>query len=437
MKRHFAYLILPTTLAFASTATAQRILVPESSNDAVMEFDAMTGALVNATFMDLTTLTSGAVTTPIEIIEAPNGELWVSDQGADAVFRFSGDGTTFLGQSTAALDNVRGLASFGAASALVSNSGTGNLAPGDAIVEVDAAGASPGFTVIGDPFDVEPYTFNGVAGYLVTDIAGEDLVFVDGANLATQSIFHDSDGVSGIDFPEQVHVGISGNVFAGGFTAPSGIYEYDGTGAQIDFIDTVAIGALGGIRGVVELGNGNLLFTNGAGVHVYDRVAGTITTEIMGVSARFGTLAGGGGGLILTNYCTAVPNSTGVAGVMSAFGSSIVANNDVTIVASNLPPNQFGIFVTSRMQGFVPMTGGQSNGNLCVGGTIGRFVGPGQIVNSGAGGTFSITIDLTAIPEGGMFATVMPGDDWNFQAWFRDGVGAGSNLTDGIEVSFN
>ena len=139
-----------------------------------------------------------------------------------------------------------------------------------------------------------------------------------------------------------------------------------------------------------------------------------------------------------SNYCNAAPNSTGVAGALSATGSSFASANSVTLEASSLPRNQFGIFLTSQTQGFTPMPPG-SVGNLCLGGSIGRYVGPGQILSSGAGGAFSLVLDLTTVPQGAGFVAVQPGESWNFQAWHRDLV-AGvptSNFTDGLAIDFD
>ena len=105
---------------------------------------------------------------------------------------------------------------------------------------------------------------------------------------------------------------------------------------------------------------------------------------------------------------------------MGALGSGLVADNDVTLTASSLPPNQFGIFAVAPFQGFVPGTGGTSNGNLCLAGSLGRYVGPGEILSSGAAGEFQLAIDLQAIPQGGGTAGTSAGQTWNFQAWFRD-----------------
>ena len=91
--------------------------------------------------------------------------------------------------------------------------------------------------------------------------------------------------------------------------------------------------------------------------------------------------------------------------------------------------------MTSAVAGFVPNPAG-SNGNLCLAGSLGRFVGPGQILQIDASGEINLPIDLTAIPSGGGTIAVAAGDTRFFQAWYRDGVGGGSNFTDGLEITF-
>lgn len=136
-----------------------------------------------------------------------------------------------------------------------------------------------------------------------------------------------------------------------------------------------------------------------------------------------------------TSYCTAVVNQAGLMGQISAFGSNLVGTNDVTLVASDVPPQQFGIFIVGRTQGFVPSAGG-SNGNLCLSGAIGRYSQPGQIKSTGTMGTFELVLDLTQIPLGSVPVAAMSGDTFNFQAWHREGVGGGSNFTNGVSVLF-
>jgi hypothetical protein len=81
---------------------------------------------------------------------------------------------------------------------------------------------------------------------------------------------------------------------------------------------------------------------------------------------------------------------------------------------------------------------GGSQGVLSLGGSIGRYVGPGQIRNTGATGSFSLVLDLAATPTPTGLVQVVAGETWNFQSWHRDAVGgtATSNFTDALELLF-
>jgi len=134
-------------------------------------------------------------------------------------------------------------------------------------------------------------------------------------------------------------------------------------------------------------------------------------------------------------YCNGAINSTGVGGAIEADGSRFIGDHDMTLRASSLPQNAFGFFLVSDTQGFTANPGG-SQGDLCLGGSIGRYVGPGQILSSGSTGTFSLEIDLGALPTPTGSVSAMPGETWNFQAWHRDSVGgsAVSNFTGAVAV---
>ena len=140
--------------------------------------------------------------------------------------------------------------------------------------------------------------------------------------------------------------------------------------------------------------------------------------------------------LVGTNYCEANGNSTGMSANVSLVGSPLAEDNDLTLVASDLPASVFGFFLVSQERGFTANPGG-SAGNLCLGGSVGRFVGPGQILNAGASGSFQLAIDVTALPIGVTTIAVGAGDQINFAAWFRDTVfgQATSNFTNGVEVT--
>ncbi|MEZ6014996.1 MAG: L-type lectin-domain containing protein [Planctomycetota bacterium] len=137
-------------------------------------------------------------------------------------------------------------------------------------------------------------------------------------------------------------------------------------------------------------------------------------------------------------YCSAANNSTGGPGALAADGTSATAANNVTLRVSGLPNNAFGFFLTSRTQGFVMNPGG-SSGNLCLGGAIGRYVGPGQIKNSGATGGFQLALNLTTTPTPTGIVQIVPGESWNFQAWHRDSASgsATSNFTNGLQIVFH
>lgn len=122
-----------------------------------------------------------------------------------------------------------------------------------------------------------------------------------------------------------------------------------------------------GFNGFNNLGNG---FLHLAEVEVYD-------------------------GSVGMRFCRpAVVNSTGASGEMGARGSALVSSNDVTLSATRLPMNSFGFFLTSLTPGNAQQPGG-SQGTLCLGGSIGRYVAAGQIQNSGSAGSFDLVVDLT------------------------------------------
>jgi len=158
------------------------------------------------------------------------------------------------------------------------------------------------------------------------------------------------------------------------------------------------------------------------------RVTLATTLALLGASAASAQLG--------TPYCAANPNSTGVTSLISASGSTDVAQNDVTLACASLPLNTFGYFIVSRTQSFVANPAG-SAGNLCVGGSIGRY--SLNVLNSGATGQVSLPINLTSIPHPTTPFAVMGGDTLNFQYWHRDGVPgspATSNFSRGLEVLF-
>ena len=129
-------------------------------------------------------------------------------------------------------------------------------------------------------------------------------------------------------------------------------------------------------------------------------------------------------------YCIGAPNSnTSSGGQIGYWGSTSVSNNDLTLIATGIPTNQFGIFFYGPNAIQVPF----GNGFRCVGGGVFRM----NVQHSGATGSYQKDLDFFGVPPYGA-AEVDPGETWRFQCWFRDPPAGGAtfNLTNAVSVEF-
>ncbi|MEZ6002852.1 MAG: VCBS repeat-containing protein [Planctomycetota bacterium] len=142
---------------------------------------------------------------------------------------------------------------------------------------------------------------------------------------------------------------------------------------------------------------------------------------------EFGTAVG--------SSCASTPNSSGLVGQLSVSGSVHVGQANTHLVADDLPAGVFGYFLVGRFpaSGVVPPG---AVGPFCLGGLLGRFNGPGQILTSDAGGRFVLPVDLQALPSAVGPAPVLVGDSRTFQAWHRDPAWTTSNFTTAVDVQF-
>lgn len=224
---------------------------------------------------------------------------------------------------------------------------------------------------------------------------------------------------------------------AAGETLDASIYFTDSV-ADLDLFLYEATGPCGGgfqsgelVAGFTQTDDERVVWTNGTGspvdvvlhVDVFDNDDCSNYDLDVVVS----------GGSIGSNYCQGVPNSTGSPGLLRGLGSTSLAVNDVTLVATNLPANQFSLFVTSRTAAFVPNPGG-SDGNLCIAGAIGRFTS--QLAPTDPSGRITLGVDVTAIPGPSALVAAQAGETWRFQAWHRDVTAAGSNLSTALAITF-
>ncbi len=137
-------------------------------------------------------------------------------------------------------------------------------------------------------------------------------------------------------------------------------------------------------------------------------------------------------------YCGPAPvHSGGLSAAITASGSPLVAGNDVQLRVERLPAATFGFFLVADGRGFTPNPGG-SEGNLCLGGAIGRLLqGPGAIFLTTADGSAEVRLELTMVPTPFGAMAVAPGDTRYAQAWFRDNnPTATSNFTNGLILEF-
>ena len=132
------------------------------------------------------------------------------------------------------------------------------------------------------------------------------------------------------------------------------------------------------------------------------------------------------------SFCVTTTNSSGNDAVITADGSNVLADQNLTLTASGLPNGATGLFFFGPMAlGGGAMLG---NGALCAGGMTARMQPPamapmGQSVASRA---FNFNAPYASN------VSVMVGSTSSFQFWFRDPMGGGalSNSSDGVSVTW-
>jgi len=120
---------------------------------------------------------------------------------------------------------------------------------------------------------------------------------------------------------------------------------------------------------------------------------------------------------------------------LTGYGCNVVAANRLEMQATGLPQDQFGLLLVGSQQAVISNPG-NSQGDLCLGGgSIGRF--SQQVAFTGAQGTATVDVDLTDMPTLFGTLTVVAGETWNYQMWYRDyNPGATTNYTNPVAVVF-
>lgn len=306
----FGLLCLLITIASFGLQAQERIA--SLQEPFVVLLDPTDGSVIDPTFIDLTPLAQG---TPKALVQVGD-ELWISDQLEDRIDRFDLSGvylSTLGGQMpNGGLDNIKGMEVVNNAEVWVTNAGSNNDAPGDAIVRFDLAGNNLGF-----------FTTSGTdSTFDVIDVGGEVYISYIGGESKIERRDYSGNVLGNIveegvvQFIQQLELDSSNNsVYAAVFSTlggnPSGLYEFAiSDGAILNYW-----GAEGNLRGVAALDDGNILISNSGGVSILD--PGT------GIATPISTESGQYFGRIDLNPCTPPPAPTGDSNQTFTEGATI------------------------------------------------------------------------------------------------------------------
>lgn len=251
-------LCVAVSVALWGIVFAQRsfLLVPDWRNSRVCALSPVDGSVINENFIPSNNQLFGS---PKHALPTPRGTILVSDQTRDAIYEFDGFGNylrTVANLQNNGIDNVRGMAIR--AGKLYVTVGEGQFRDTIQRFNLDGTGQETFIgTSLSSPFAI-CFRENDL---LVTNSSSHLIQRFDfaGAFLSTWV-------GTGIRFPQQITRRHSnGNLLVAGFSNPAGIYEYTPAGVQVAYYPVS-----GGPRGAYELQNGQILFTDGAGIKVFD-----------------------------------------------------------------------------------------------------------------------------------------------------------------------
>lgn len=205
--------------------------------------------------------------TPINAVQGPDNNIYVSYQVGDKVEMYDTTGAYLGAYATSAngLDNTRGIA-FRDGHLFITNGSSGTKT-------IEMSGPNTVHRIFiqdgSDPFDIH-FLPNGKA--LLADIAGstDNVRIYDTNGTYIRNIFS-------INFPEQIQddPAYPNRFMVAGFST-NNIQLFDTTGTVHRTY------ALSSARGVYRLGNGNILGTNGTATYEIDSVSGTATIKRAG-----------------------------------------------------------------------------------------------------------------------------------------------------------
>lgn len=346
---------------------------------------------------------------PINFKFAPNGDMVVAARG---IFG-SINGYARVDRQGNGLWAIPGVQSLTVGDAAGDAAGNTYLVHGEFVAnggtvvrKVDAQGNtlwSNAYAGAGFRIEVPPDQAPIVSGFPSTSLAGAAFFKVgpDGAQLWSNL---DADGPLALLLHAQMLVDAQGNAYL----AASTLFEMAVCKVNADGSNGWTVTTAGSNSAGLALGNipGSVF------------VVGGRTARILEDLPEIGT-----------SYCVGAPNSVGAGASIAAFGSALVAQNEVLLTVAGLPPGKLGLFIVSDTQAQLPF----GDGFLCLGGSVQRILQP-QV--AGGLGAVQLALDLTSAPLAGL---AVPGADLDLQFWYRDPagpLGSGFNLSDAREIAF-
>lgn len=273
------FLALVTIFLFNVNLGSSQEVISVIQDGNLILLDASTGSIQDPSFI---VLDAGTPKASIQV----GDEIWISYQIGDKIERYDLDGI-LLSTIEGGLDNIKGMALINNNEVWVTNSGTQNGAPGNAIVKFDLVGNNLGF-----------FLTDGVSSFDIVDNEDGEVYISYIGNSTSKIERRDYDGnflgnivePGVVNFIQQIEIDEPGVIIAAVFSIISGgnqngLYRFsESDGSIVDFWNE------GNLRGVAKLGNGEILWSSGAGVHRLDPNTGISTLISSGSAQYFGKL---------------------------------------------------------------------------------------------------------------------------------------------------
>lgn len=265
-------------------AGTEVLLIPDSGNDKVWALSPVDGAVINTSFIapDI------HLKQPIQVIPSGTGTLIITDELQDSVFEYSATG--FYLRTLASPADGLTIGAFGGCMKDGFFYFTSGFSSGAGrILRLALDGTPPtlfcDFSAKGDPRGI--LAFGG--GFLVGNSTTDDIEFVSAAGVISATPFHNSDGITSINFPQQLLQLADGTIMATGFSAPWGLFFFEPSGAFLGAYTSPQVYL--SPRGSAQLDNGNYIYTGGTRIDIIDAKtqANTNVVNQLGTSFRWVT----------------------------------------------------------------------------------------------------------------------------------------------------